>query len=37
MACLRAFLEGESRDLRVIVDNPGVAPVILDPVCFVET
>lgn len=37
VACLRAFLEGESRDLRVIVDNPGVAPVILDPVCFVET
>lgn len=36
VAFMRAFLERESGDLRVIVDNPGVAPVTLDPVIFVE-
>ncbi|KAI8522952.1 hypothetical protein RHMOL_Rhmol13G0037000 [Rhododendron molle] len=36
VAFMRAFLEKESGDLRVIVDNPGVAPVTLDPVIFVE-
>nr|CAB3483815.1 unnamed protein product [Digitaria exilis] len=32
VAFLRATLEGDDRDLNTVLDNPGLAPAVLDPV-----
>ncbi|KAK3001608.1 hypothetical protein RJ639_020647, partial [Escallonia herrerae] len=36
VAFMRAFLQGDGEDLNAIVKSPGVAPIQLDPVIFVE-